>query len=347
MSAGEGSTRAGFVRVAPYLEVSREVEAALRRGGPVVALESTVIAHGMPYPANLETALALEAVIREGGAVPATIAVLDGFARVGCRREDLEALAGAGDDPPPARNRAPAARDPAPAAGPRGRFVKASVRDLPVLFACGLSGATTVAATAVIAARAGIKVFVTGGIGGVHRGWGDTLDISADLEVLGRVPLVVVSAGAKSVLDVGATLEYLETKGVTVVGLGTDRFPGFYIRETAFGVDVRVERPDEAADIAAARLAAGLPGAVLVAVPIPAADELPPAELEAALAKAGAEAAARGVKGKDLTPFLLEAVRDATGGRSLAANIALLRNNAAVGAAIAVALARRTKACKA
>ena len=313
-----------FHPLGPYLEASDEVREALAAGRPVVALESTIISHGLPYPANLKTALAVEEVVRRGGAVPATIAVIRGQARVGCDRDDLERLA------------AGAIRG-SPTSGPP--IVKASVRDLPALYARGGTGATTVAATATIAAQAGIRVFVTGGIGGVHRGWSETLDISADLEVLGRVSLAVVCSGAKAVLDVAATLEYLETKGVTVVGLGTDRFPGFYLRATPFPVDVVAADPAEAAAIVSARLASGLPGAVLVVVPIPAADELPPAVVETALAAALGEAAARGITGKDVTPFLLEAMRQATGGRSLGANIALVLNNAAVGAAIAVELA--------
>jgi len=303
-----------FCPLGPYLEASDEVREALAAGRPVVALESTIISHGLPYPANLDTAVAVEEVVRRGGAVPATIAVIRGQARVGCDRGDLERLAAGA--------------------------IKASVRDLPALYARGGTGATTVAATATIAAQAGISVLVTGGIGGAHRGWGETLDISADLEVLGRVSLAVVCSGAKAVLDVAATLEYLETKGVTVVGLGTDRFPGFYLRATPFPVDAVAADPAEAAAIVLARLASGLPGAVLVAVPIPAADELPPAVVETALAAALGEAAARGVTGKDVTPFLLEAMRQATGGRSLGANIALVLNNAAAGAAIAVELAK-------
>jgi pseudouridine-5'-phosphate glycosidase len=318
-----------FHPLGPYLEASDEVREALAAGRPVVALESTIISHGLPYPANLKTALAVEEVVRRGGAVPATIAVIRGQARVGCDRGDLERLAAGAIRGSPASG--------PPTSGPP--IVKASVRDLPALYARGGTGATTVAATATIAAQAGIRVFVTGGIGGVHRGWGETLDISADLEVLGRVSLAVVCSGAKAVLDVAATLEYLETKGVTVVGLGTDRFPGFYLRATPFPVDAVAADPAEAAAIVSARLASGLPGAVLVVVPIPAADELPPAVVETALAAALGEAAARGITGKDVTPFLLEAMRQATGGRSLGANIALVLNNAAVGAAIAVELA--------
>ncbi|HCW51044.1 MAG TPA: pseudouridine-5-phosphate glycosidase [Clostridiales bacterium] len=305
-----------FRRVDRYLEVSEEVLAALSEGRGVVALESTVIAHGMPYPRNLETALAVEEVVRRGGAVPATVAVIGGRARVGCGPEDIETLARLGPAVP-----------------------KASVRDLPVLFAREVTGATTVAATGTIAARAGVRVFVTGGIGGVHRGWGDTLDISADLTVLGRVSLAVVCSGAKAVLDIPATLERLETLGVTVVGLGTGRFPGFWVRETPHPVDLTVSTPEEAAAVAAARFASGLPGAVLVAVPVPAADELAREELDRALDRALAAAEAEGVRGKALTPFLLQAVEKATGGRSLQANAALLRNNAAVGARLALALA--------
>lgn len=310
----------GYRSIAPHLEVADEVLSALTGGRGVVALESTIIAHGMPFPENLETALAVEDTVSRAGAMPATIAVINGRARVGCRPEDLEGLARGGK-------------------GVR----KASLRDLPVLYAHGATGATTVAATAVIAPQAGVRVFVTGGIGGVHRGWGETLDISADLEVLGRISLAVVCAGAKSILDVAATLEYLETLGVTVVGLGTDRFPGFYVRETAYGVDVRVERPEDAADIFTARLSAGLPGSVLVAVPVPRESELPPRVLEEALERALGAARASGVGGKALTPFLLEAIGVETGGLSLATNIALIKNNAAAGAAVANDIARRPR----
>ncbi|MEW6032951.1 MAG: pseudouridine-5'-phosphate glycosidase [Bacillota bacterium] len=306
-------------RLGPHLDASEEVLAALDEGRGVVALESTLIAHGLPYPANLETALALEDIVRRGGAVPATIAVVRGAARVGCLREDIELLAGG-----PGRPAVP----------------KASLRDLPVLYARGLTGATTVAATASLAALAGVSVFVTGGIGGVHRGWPETLDVSADLAVLSRVSLAVICAGAKSVLDVAATLEYLETAGVTVLGLGIDRFPGFHVRETPYPVDARVESPADAAAVFAARLRSGLSGSVLVTVPVPREAEVPRADLEKALERALAAAAARGVKGKALTPFLLEALTTETGGRSLEANLALIRNNAAVGAAVAVEVAR-------
>jgi len=302
-----------FRRLDRYLEISEEVLVALSEARGVVALESTIIAHGMPYPQNLETALAVEEIVRRGGAVPATIAVIGGRARVGCGPGDIETLARLASAVP-----------------------KASVRDLPVLFTREATGATTVAATGTIAARAGVRVLVTGGIGGVHRGWGGTLDISTDLEVLGRESLAVVAAGAKSVLDIPATLEYLETKGVTVVGLGTDRFPGFYVRSTPYAVDVAVETPREAAAIFAARLRGGLPGSVLVAVPVPEEDELPPEELQVALEKALVSARAEGVSGKALTPYLLDALKAETEGRSLKTNIALIKNNAAAGAAVAV-----------
>lgn len=315
--------RPTYRRVGPYLEVSEEVAAALTARRGVVALESTIIAHGMPYPQNLETALVVEEIIRgtpgmgrEAGPVPATIAVFDGVARVGCSRADLESLARGGRDIP-----------------------KASLRDLPVLYARRATGATTVASTATITAQAGLRVFVTGGIGGVHRGWETTLDVSADLEVLGRVPLAVVSAGAKSVLDIPATLEYLETKGVTVLGLGTDRFPGFHLRETPHPVDARVESVEEAAAIVAARIGSGLPGSVLLTVPLAEADAVPSADYDEALGRALAAVDAGGVKGKEVTPFLLEALKSATGGRSLESNITLIKNNARVGAELAAALA--------
>lgn len=307
--------RTTYRRLGRHLEVSEEVAATLAAGRGVVALESTIIAHGMPYPQNLETALAVEDVIRAADAVPATIAVFGGVARVGCSREDIEALACGGRAIP-----------------------KASLRDLPVLYARSAAGATTVASTATIAAEAGLRVFVTGGIGGVHRGWETTLDVSADLEVLGRVPLGVVCAGAKSVLDIPATLEYLETKGVTVLGLGTDRFPGFHVRETPYPVDAAVGSPREAAEVVAARLTSGLPGAVLVTVPLDEADAVPATVYDGALRRALAAAEAGGIKGKAVTPFLLEALKDETDGRSLSSNIQLILNNARVGAELAAAL---------
>ncbi len=341
----------------PFLAFDPEVREALRSGRAVVALESTIIAHGLPFPVNLETALAVEDVVRAAGAVPATIAVIHGKAKVGCSREEIELLARAEAAGPGERRGAAAPMGPAatpvaatalsggtsPGCVPPQPIAKASLRDLPVLYARGGYGATTVAATATIAAQAGIRVFVTGGIGGVHRGWQDTLDVSADLEVLARLPLAAVCSGAKSILDIGATLEYLETKGVTVVGLGTDRFPGFHVRRTEFPVDAACSTPEEAASVAYARFAAGLPGSVIIAVPAPEEEALDPASLEPALARALEAAKAAGVKGKALTPYLLAALERETAGRSLAANLGLIKRNAAVGAAVALELARLSR----
>lgn len=299
----------------PHFELGDEVRDALRRDRPVVALESTLVAHGMPYPANLETALEVEDAIRRAGAVPATVAVLDGRLRVGLSPAELERVARSPDLP------------------------KATIRDLPVLCALGRSAATTVASTAQVAAWVGIDVFVTGGIGGVHRGWQETLDVSADLPTLARLSLVVVSAGAKTVLDVAATLEYLETHGVTVLGYGTDEFPGFYLRSTGLPVDARIDSPAEAAAVLRARRALGLPGAVLVANPIPPGDALDDREFARWLAQAEADRAAQGIKGKAVTPYLLERLHALSGGRTVAANRALVLNNARLGAAIARSLA--------
>lgn len=298
----------------PYLVFSEEVQAARAEGKPLVALESTIIAHGFPYPENLEMALAVEETVRQAGAVPATIAILDGRIRVGLTRPELERVAQSRDLP------------------------KASIRDLPVLCGLGRSAATTVASTAQVAVLAGIDVFVTGGIGGVHRGWGETLDISADLPALARLSLAVVCAGAKTVLDLPATLEYLETHGVTVLGYGTDTFPGFYIRSTGLPVDARVETPAEAAAVLRARRALGMPGAVLVASPIPPEDALDPATLDRWLQEAMAEMAAAGVRGKAVTPYLLARLHSLSQGATVRANKALVLHNARVGAAIARAL---------
>lgn len=298
------------------MDLSPEVAAALAAGRPVVALESTIIAHGLPRPENLEMAREVEALVRQHGAVPATVAVLDGRIKVGCTAAQLERLAGA--------------------AG----IGKASLRDLPLLLARGTSGATTVAATASIAAAAGIAVFVTGGIGGVHRGAERTWDVSADLTVLGREPVAVVCSGAKSILDIGATLEVLETLGVTVLGYCTDRFPGFYVRATGFPVDERVDTVADAAGIVWARRRAGIPGGVLLVNPVPEAAALDGSELEQAIQAALAEASRNGIVGRALTPFLLARLREVTAGRSLAANLALIRSNAELGAQLAVALAR-------
>lgn len=303
------------------LDIHPDVQEALADGRPVVALESTIISHGMPYPENLTMAREVEALIREGGAVPATIAILDGRCKVGLSEGELLRLA------------------------TEKGVAKVSLRDLPVVLARKSPGATTVATTATIAEAAGIQVFVTGGIGGVHRGTpgsaAQVFDISTDLTVLGRCSTTVVCAGAKSVLDIAATLEVLETLGVTVLGYGTDRFPGFYTRDTGHGVDARVDSPDEAASVIAARQQTGMPGGVLVVNPLPEVDALDSAEVEGHLATALSDMLSRGIKGKEVTPYLLARMKDVTEGRSLTANLALIRSNARVGAAIARALASR------
>jgi pseudouridine-5'-phosphate glycosidase len=294
------------------LHLSEEIRNGLASGQAVVALESTVISHGLPYPANLETARQMEEIVRQQGAIPATIAILDGQLRVGLADAELEHLA--------------------TAKGIR----KTSRRDLPIVVAQGEDGATTVAATAIIAGWAGIKVFATGGIGGVHRE--PPFDISNDLPTLASVPVAVVCAGAKAILDLGATLEWLETAGVPVVGYGTDEFPAFYSRRSGLPVDARVDTPEEAAAIIHAGHEIGLPGGLLITVPIPADEELPAERLEAAITAALAEAQARGIERSASTPFLLKWVARETGGASLKANVALLENNAAVAGQIAVAL---------
>ena len=294
------------------LHISDQIRAALDAGQPVVALESTVIAHGLPYPANLETARQMEAVVWTHGAIPATIAILQGQLQVGLAEPELEFLA--------------------TAQGIR----KVSRRDLPVVVAQQGNGATTVAATATIAAWAGIEVFCTGGIGGVHRD--APFDISNDLPTLASVPVTVVCAGAKAVLDLPATLEWLETAGVPVVGYGTDELPAFYSRQSGLRVDTRVDRPQEAAAIIRAKRQLGLPGGILVVVPVPEADELPKESIEPRIVAALAEAKAQHIHGNAVTPFLLSRLSQETGGASLQANIALLKNNAVVAAQIAAAL---------
>lgn len=301
------------------LVFSEEVADALANYQAVVALESTLITHGFAYPANVATALAMEDAIRAEGAVPATIAVLDGRITVGLSREQIEMLAGLGQ------------------AGVR----KCSRRDLPIVVGLRQHGATTVAGTMIAAHLAGIKVFATGGIGGVHRG--HPQDISADLIELGRTPITVVCAGAKSILDLPLTLEVLETQGVPVLGYGTDTLPAFYSRSSGLPIDQRVDTPEEVAAIVAARDALGLEHGTLVTVPVPEADALPMDEAERAIEQATREADAQGIHGKDVTPFVLARVLELTGGRSQAANIAALVNNARVGAQIAVALARAFK----
>ncbi|MBN1641544.1 MAG: pseudouridine-5'-phosphate glycosidase [Anaerolineae bacterium] len=298
---------ASWVRIAP------QVERALADGRPVVALESTLISHGLPYPQNLETAQLLEATVRAHGALPATIAVLGGVPRAGLSADDLARLATAAD------------------------VRKVSRRDLPVVVAQGVDGATTVAATMIIAAAAGIEVFATGGIGGVHRG--QPFDISADLPELAATPVVVVCAGAKAILDLPLTMEWLETHGVPVLGYGTDTLPAFYTLSSGLPVDARVDTPAQAAAIVRAKRRMGLRGGVLVTVPAPPEEALPRQAAEEAIEAALREAEARGVHGKETTPYLLAQIAERTGGESIRANIALLRNNAAVAAQIAAALA--------
>ena len=301
----------------PYLDISPEVKAALDAGKPVVALESTIISHGMPYPKNVETALRVEQTIRDNGAVPATIAVIGGRLKAGLSREEIEYL------------------------GKAGRAVaKASRRDLPALVARGADGATTVTTTMIIAHMAGIRIFATGGIGGVHRGAETTMDISADLEELAQTPVMVVCAGAKSILDLGLTLEYLETKGVPVIGYGTEELPAFYTRQSGFCVDYRVDSPEELAAMFRAQRALGYKGGMLVTNPIPEQYAMPKAAIDAAIEQALKECAEQGVRGKETTPFLLARVVELTGGESLESNIRLVLNNAALAAKTACELCR-------
>ncbi len=299
-----------------YLDIAPEVAQALKDGKPVVALESTIISHGMPYPKNVETALLVEKTIRDNGAVPATIAVIGGRLKAGLSHEEIEHL------------------------GKAGRSVaKASRRDLPALVARGVDGATTVATTMIIAHMAGIQIFATGGIGGVHRGAEVTMDISADLEELAQTPVMVVCAGAKSILDLGLTLEYLETKGVPVIGYGTEELPAFYTRKSGFGVDYRVDSPEELAAIFAAQRALDYKGGMLVTNPIPEEYSMDKAVIDAAIEQALKEAKEQGVHGKETTPFLLARVVELTGGDSLESNIRLVLNNAKVASLTAAALA--------
>jgi pseudouridine-5'-phosphate glycosidase len=297
--------------------LSAEVSAALPAKKAVVALESTIIAHGMAYPANVETALAVEQVVRDHGAVPATIAVLGGKLKAGLSRDEIERFGREGPG-----------------------IMKVSVRDLPFVAGRGLDGATTVAATMRIAAMAGIPVFATGGMGGVHRGAGETFDVSADLTEMTRSNVALVTAGAKAILDLPLTLERLETDGVPVIGYRTGEFPAFYSRSSGLKVPMRAETPDEVAAIMRSKWELGLSGAVVVANPIPEGAEIPAAEIEPVIAVALAEADRLGIRGKDITPFLLSEIVQATEGRSLQANIALVKNNAKVAAEIAVAFAR-------
>lgn len=295
-----------------HLDIAPEVAVALNENRPVVALESTIISHGMPFPQNVDTALRVEHAVRDGGATPATIAILGGRLKVGLSEEEINHL------------------------GERGqRVIKTSRRDLPFVIARREDGATTVAATMIIAAMAGIRVFSTGGIGGVHRGAEETLDISADLEELARTNVAVVCAGIKSVLDIGRTLEYLETKGVPVVGYQTDTLPAFYTRSSSFAVDYRADGVAEIADVLQTKWGLGLDGGMVVANPIPEEHALENDEIDTVIAEAIAELTLNGIKGKDVTPFLLAKIAEFTGGKSLTANIELVLNNARLAAAIA------------
>jgi len=297
------------------LSMAAEVGAALQRGDPVVALESTLITHGLPYPANRETALAMESAIREAGAVPATIALIEGRIRVGLTLEEIDRLASL----PPHSVR------------------KCSRRDFPIVVARGENGATTVAGTMIVACRAGIRVLSTGGIGGVHRG--QPFDISADLIELGRTPVAVVCSGPKSILDLPLTLEVLETQGVPIVGFQTATLPAFYSRDSGLPIDVRVESPEEAAKIVHAAGRLGAEHGILVVVPVPEADQLPFDQTEATIRTAIGEAAAQGIHGKALTPFLLRRISELSRGTSQRANVSLLVNNARNGGQLAAALA--------
>ena len=300
-----------------YLDISPEVSAALAAGKPVVALESTIISHGMPYPQNVETALAVEKIVRENGAVPATIAIIGGRLKAGLSPEEIEYFGKKGPE-----------------------IAKASRRDLPVLVAKGQDGACTVTTTMMIAHMAGISVFATGGIGGVHRGAETTMDISADLEELGQTPVMVICAGAKSILDLGLTLEYLETKGVTVIGYGTDELPAFYTRKSGFGVDYRLDTPAELAAAFHAQRAMDLKGGMLVTNPIPEEYSMDADVINAAIDQAVADCKAQGIHGKATTPFLLARIKDITGGDSLDSNIQLVFNNARLAAKTAAELSK-------
>ncbi len=298
----------------PALQLSPEITEAMAQGRAIVALESTIIAHGMPYPQNVATAREVEALIRHEGAVPATIAVFEGRIHVGLTAEELEQL------------------------GTAKQVAKVSRRDLPQVLASGAMGATTVAATMIAAHLAGIRVFVTGGIGGVHRGAESSFDISADLIELAQTPVAVVCAGAKSILDLGLTLEFLETHGVPVIGYGTDRFPAFFTRDSGLSVDFRHDTPGGVALLLATQWSLGYPGGAVVANPIPEAQAMAKEEIDAIIDRALGEAARQGIAGKRVTPFLLDRINQLTHGRSLVANIALVKHNAVVGAQVALAL---------
>ena len=299
-----------------YLEISEEVKQALEDRKAVVALESTIISHGMPYPQNVETALNVEQVIRDNGAIPGTVAIINGKIKVGCSHDDIELLGKAGFDVP-----------------------KASRRDLAIILAQGKNGATTVATTMIGAALAGVEVFATGGIGGVHRGAEKTMDISADLDELSMTPVLVVCAGAKSILDLPLTLEYLETKGVPVIGFGVDELPAFYTRKSGYKIDAQIDTTAEIATIWKTKKACSLKGGMVVANPIPEEYSMDADYINESINKALKEAEEQGIKGKSVTPFLLAKIKQFTDGNSLASNIQLVYNNAKVAAIIACELA--------
>ena len=301
----------------PYLQLSEETAQALAENRPVLALESTIISHGMPYPQNVEVAMRVEQTVRDLGVVPATCAVLDGQLCAGLSSEQLEFF------------------------GKKGQAVhKVSRRDLPYLLSKKIAGATTVAATMIVAHQAGIRFFATGGIGGVHRGASESFDVSADLQELARTEVAVVSAGVKAILDIGLTLEYLETMGVPVLGYRTEDFPAFYNRKSGFQVDFRLDSPEEIADVLHKKWSIGLGGGAIIANPIPEADELDKTIMDNAIEEALHQAEKENIKGKAVTPFLLGKVKELTGGLSLESNIALVLNNARLGAEVAKAYSK-------
>ena len=300
----------------PLLNISPEVQEALLQGKPVVALESTIISHGMPWPKNVETALAVEAAVSQNGAVPATIAIFNGQCYVGLSKEQIEYF------------------------GKADNVWKVSLRDIPYVLSQGLYGATTVAATMHIAAMAGIKIFVTGGIGGVHRGAVSSMDISADLTEMAQTSVAVVSAGVKSILDIGLTLEYLETKGIPVLTIGQDEFPSFYSSKSGYASPLRLDTPEQIAAMLKIKWQMNLNGSVLIANPVPASMEIPNEEMEVHIKEALQAADDQFIKGKEVTPFILKYIAQHSDGESLQTNIALILHNAAVGAKIAVAFAK-------
>ena len=298
-----------------FLDVNPAVSEALSSSSAVVALESTIISHGMPYPQNVETALRVEQEVRDNGAVPATMAIMDGKLKVGLTEDEIEALGKAGQS-----------------------VIKTSRRDIPFVVASGKMGATTVASTMILAAQAGIKVFATGGLGGVHRGAETSFDVSADLQELAKTDVAVVCAGPKSILDIALTREYLETFGVPVIGYGCDNLPAFYVQDSGYAVDYRLDTPQQIADALKVKWSLPLPGGVIIGNPVPAEYAMPNSVIDTAIELALAELDEQGVNGKDSTPFLLKRVVELTGGDSLDTNIQLVLNNARVAAAIAVAM---------